>query len=83
MNKFDTIIENMKIPKQFLTKVSDLTPDELKKQKEQKNIEDKEKETVKKLNGVTRQNKYARDLHDKKIQDRDNDVQTTAVEVEE
>jgi len=44
---------------------------------------DKFKEIIKKLNGTTRRGKCARDLHDKIIQDRDNDVQLTAVEVEE
>ena len=38
---------------------------------------------VKKINGVTRRGKCMRDLHDKCIQKRDNDVQLTAVELEE
>ena len=38
---------------------------------------------VKKINAVTRRGKCMRDLHDKCIQKRDNDVQLTVVELEE
>jgi len=87
MKKFDTLYKDVlneyKVVKQFTTKVGDLRPKTLADEKENQIKLNNFKKIVKKLNGTTRRDKCARDIHDKVIQNRDNDVQTTTIEVEE
>ena len=79
---YDELLVEYSIPK-FDNAVMDVNPStvELIKQGEQKL--NKLEQMIKKINGVTRRGKCMRDLHDKCIQKRDNDVQLTAVELEE
>lgn len=80
---YDQLRVSYSLPKEFTTKPSDLTSNEYEDNKEKQNFNDTMKKIIKKMNGVSRRGKCMRDLHDKRIQSRDNDVQTTAVEVEE
>ena len=81
MDKFEQLYQALLVEYEIL-------PSALKQQKvkilQNQNSKFKnELKKFKKANGVTRQNKCMRDIHDKKIQNRDNDVQTTAIEIEE
>ena len=80
---YNELMVEYSIPKQFTSAVTDIDINTIKDEKNNQIKMDKFKTMMKKLTGSTRRGKCARDLHDKKIQDRDNDVQTTAVEVEE
>ena len=80
---YNQLVVEYSLPKQFTVKPTDLTGEDYKKKKKNQNFQDTLKKIIKNMNGVTRRGKCMRDIHDKIIQDRDNDVQTTAVEVEE
>ena len=77
MDNFNRLYENT------IKKLSDLSPEDLEKIDNFFDIINRNKNRIKMLNGVTRRDKKNRDVHDEIIRKRDNDVQLTAVEVEE
>jgi hypothetical protein len=77
MGKFEELYENT------VKKLSDLSPEDIEKIESFFDIIQRNKNKIKMMNGVTRRDKKNRDMHDEIIKNRDNDVQLTAVEVEE
>ena len=80
--KFQQLYEELLV-EYSIPKVSDISIKQLQDEKQTQKKCKKVKKVIKTLNDVTRAGKCLRDLKDKIIQDRDNTVQLTAVEVEE
>ena len=80
---YNELLVEYSIPKQFDIKVTDFTPETIQDEQKMQQYFKANKIKFKKLNGVTRVGKCMRDMKDHLIQMRDNDVQLTAVEVEE